>query len=184
MNRPIAFYKEHTPLVSKEIKPVNLKGNQPWIFIGRTDAEAETPILWPPDAKDWLIGKDSDAGKDRGQEEKGATENEMVGWHQWLNGQEFEQTLGDSEGEGSLVCCKPWSHRVGYYWVIELNWTRSRNGWGERLGVKGQKAHPPVEEEEEVWGGVSLASHTSSVSPRVWGSFTLVPRPLISCSSS
>ena len=92
-------------LDSKEIKPVNPKGNRPWIFTGRTDAETETPTLWPPDAKSWLPGKDSDAGKDWGQEEKGTTEDEMVGWHHWLSGFEFEQTLGDGEGQGSLACC-------------------------------------------------------------------------------
>ena len=97
-----------SPLDSKEIKPVNPKGNEPWIFIRRTDAEAEAPILWPPDAKSQLIRKDSDAGKDWGQEEKGMTEDEMVGWHHWLNGCEFEQTSGDSEGQGSLACCGPW----------------------------------------------------------------------------
>ena len=79
-----------SPLDSKEIKPDNLKGIQPWIFIGRTDAEAETPILWPPDAKNWLIGKDPDAGKDWSQEEKGTIEDEMVGWHHQLDGYEFE----------------------------------------------------------------------------------------------
>ena len=92
----------------KEIQPVHPKGNQSWIFIGRTDAEAETPILWPPEVKSWFIGKDPDAGKDWGQEEKGATEDELVGWHQQLNWHEFEQTLGDSGGQGSLVCCSPW----------------------------------------------------------------------------
>ena len=97
-----------SPLDSKEIKLVNSKGNQPWMFIGRTDAEAETPIPWPPDAKRQLIGKDPDAGKDWRQEEKRATEDETVGWHHRLNGQEFEQTPGDSEEQGSLVCCSPW----------------------------------------------------------------------------
>ena len=87
---------------------VNPKGNQPWIFIGRTDAGAETPILWPPDAKSQLIGKHTDAGKDWGQEEKGVTEDEMVGRHHQLNGHEFEKSLGDSEGQWSLVCCSPW----------------------------------------------------------------------------
>ena len=91
---------------SKEIKPVEPKGNQPWIFIGRTDTEA--PILWPLAAKCQLIGKDPDAGKDGGQEEKGMTEDEIVGWHHWLNGHEFGQTQGDSEGQGSLACCSPW----------------------------------------------------------------------------
>ena len=94
-------------LESKEIKPVNPKGNQPWIFIGRTDAEAKSPILWPPDAKNWLIGNDPDAGEDWGQE-KGKTENEMIGWHHQLNGYEFEKILRDSEGQGSLVYCSPW----------------------------------------------------------------------------
>ena len=89
----------------KEIKPVHPKGSQPWIFIGRTDAEAAAPILWPPDTKSQLIRKDLDAGKDRREEEKGTTEDEMVGWHHWLNGPEFEQTPGDGEGQGSLVCC-------------------------------------------------------------------------------
>ena len=97
-----------SPLDYKEIKPVNPKGNQPWIFIERTDAEAEAPILWLPDVKNWLIWKDPDAGKHWGQEEKGMTEDEMVGWHHWLNGHEFEQTLAGSEGQGSLVCCSPW----------------------------------------------------------------------------
>ena len=98
-----------SPLDSKEIKPVNPKGNQPWIVIGRTDAEA--PILWPPDVKSQLIGKDPDAEKDWSQEEKGTTEDEMVGWHHRLNGHEFEQTLGDSEGQESLVCCSPWGRK-------------------------------------------------------------------------
>ena len=97
-----------SPLDCKEIKPVNPQGNQPWIFIERTDAEAEAPILWPPDARNWLIGEDPDVGKDWGQEEKGTTEDEMVGWYHWLNGCGFEQTLGDCEGWESLVWCSPW----------------------------------------------------------------------------
>ena len=92
-----------------KIKLVNPKGNEPWIFIGRTDAEA--PILWPPDAKSQLIGKDPDAGKDWRQEEKGATEDEMVGWHHWLNGHEFEKAPGNGKGQGSLVCCSPWGRK-------------------------------------------------------------------------
>ena len=94
-----------SPLDSKEIKPVHPKGNQSWIFIGRTDAEAETPVLWPPDVKSWLTGKDPDAGKDWRQEEKGMTEDEMVGWHHWLDGLEFEQALGVGDGQRGLVCC-------------------------------------------------------------------------------
>ena len=94
-----------SPLHCKEIKPVHSKGNQSWIFTGRTDAEA--PILWPPDTRSRLIGKDPDAGKDWRQE-KGITEDEMVTWHHWLNGHEFEQALGDGEGQGSLACCSRW----------------------------------------------------------------------------
>ena len=97
-----------SPSACKEIKSVNPKGNQSWIFIGRTDGEAEAPILWPPDAKSQLIRKDPDAGKDWRQEEKGMTEDEMVGWHHQLNGHKFEQALGDGEGQGSLACCSPW----------------------------------------------------------------------------
>ena len=92
-------------------KPVNSKGNQPWIFIGRTDAAAEAPVLWPPDMKSKLIGKDPDAEKDWGQEEKGVTEDEMVGWHPQLNGHEFQHTLGDRRGQRSLACCSPWGHK-------------------------------------------------------------------------
>ena len=97
-----------SPLDCKEIQPVYPKGDQSWVFIGRTDVEAETPILWPPHAKSWLIWKDPDAGKDWEREEKGTIEDEMVGWHHWLNGHGFEQTLEDSEGQGSLTCCSPW----------------------------------------------------------------------------
>ena len=97
-----------SPLDCKEIKPVNPKESQSWMFIGRTDAEAEVPIFWPPDAKSQLIGKDPNAGKDWRWEEKGMTENEMVGWHHWLNGHEFEQAPWDGDGQGSLVCSSPW----------------------------------------------------------------------------
>ena len=93
----------------KETKPGNPKGKQSWIFIGRTAAEAEAPILWLPDAKSWLIGKDPDAGKDRWQEVKGMAEDEMVGWHYQLNGHKFEQASGYDEGQGSLVCCSLWN---------------------------------------------------------------------------
>ena len=106
-----------SPLDYKEIKPVNLKGNQPWLLIGRTDAEAEAPILWPPDVKNWLIRKDPDAGKDLRQEEKGTTEDEMA-WHHRLNGHEFEQVPGDGDGRGCLEFMG--SQRVGHDWVTEL----------------------------------------------------------------
>ena len=100
-----------SPVDCKEIKPVNPKGNQPWIFIGRPDAEAETPILRPRDVKSWLIRKYPDAGKDWRQEDKGMTEDEMVGWHHQLNGHELKQAPGDGEGQGSLACCSPWGHK-------------------------------------------------------------------------
>ena len=97
-----------SPLDCKEIQPVHPKGDQSWVFIGRTDVKAEIPILWPPDAKSWLIGKDPDVGKDWGQEEKGTREDEMVGQHHWLNGHGFGWTLGVGDGQGGLVCCSSW----------------------------------------------------------------------------
>ena len=113
-----------TPLDCKEIKPVSPKGNQSWILIRRTDAEAEAPVLWLSDMKSWLIRKDPDAGKDWRQEEKGMTEEEMVGWHHQLDGPEFEWTLGDEDGQGDLVCCDSWGHKQldTTEW---LNWTVS-----------------------------------------------------------
>ena len=104
---PVVLEKSlESPLDCREIKPVSCKGTQSWIFIGRTDAEA--PILWPPNVKNWLIGKHPDAGKGWRQEEKGMTEDEMAGWHHQPDGHEFEQALEDGEGQGSLVCCSPW----------------------------------------------------------------------------
>ena len=100
-----------SPLDCMEIKPVHPKGDQSWIFIGRTYAEAKAPIPWPLDAKSWLTEKDPDAGKDWGQEKKGATEDEMLGWHHRLNGHEFEQAPGDGEGQGGLACCRPWGRK-------------------------------------------------------------------------
>ena len=122
-------------LDSKEIKPVNPKGNQPWLFIGRTNAEAEAPILWPPDVKSQLTGKDFDTGKDWGQEEKGAIEDEIIGWHYRINEHEFEQILGDSEGQGSLAVLQfMGSQRVGHNLVTE-----------QQQQVKGSK------ENERIW---------------------------------
>ena len=120
-----------SPLDCKEIKPVNPKGNWSWIFIVRTDAEAETPILWLPDAKNWLIGQDPDAGQDWKQEEKETTEDEMVGWHYRLDGHEFEQALGVGDGQGSLVCCSLWGHKESdtNEW---LNWRHRKAGKDER----------------------------------------------------
>ena len=100
-----------SPLDCKEIQPVHPKGDQSWVFIGRTDVEAETPILWPPHVKSWLIWKDPDAGKDWGQEEKGTTEDEMAGWHHELDGHEFEYTPGVCDGQGDLVCCSSWGRK-------------------------------------------------------------------------
>jgi len=114
-----------SPLDCKDIQPVHPKGDQSWVFIGRTDAKAETPILWPPDAKSWLIGKDPDSGKDWGQEEKGTTEDEMAGWHHRHNGHGFRWTLGVGDGHGGLVCCGSWGPKSQTRlsnWT-ELNWT-------------------------------------------------------------
>ena len=111
-----------SPLDCKEIQPVHSKRDQSWVFIGRTDAEAETPILWPPHEKSWLIGKDSDAGRDWGQEEKGATEDEMAGWHHWLDGHESEWTPGVGDGDGGLVCCDSWGRKESDT-TERLNWT-------------------------------------------------------------
>ena len=111
-----------SPLDCKEIKPVSPKGDKPWIFIGRIGAEAETPILWPPDVKSQLTGKDPDAGKYWGQE-KGETEDEMFGWLHQLNGHEFAQILGDSEGQGGLVCCSPWQVAKSQTWLNDWRTT-------------------------------------------------------------
>ena len=113
-----------SPLDCKEIKPVHPKGNQSWIFIEGTDAEAEALILWPPDVKNWLTEKDLDAGKDWRQEEKGTTEDEMVGWHHWLDGHEFEQALRIGDGQGSLVCCSPWGRKESNM-TEQPNWLMS-----------------------------------------------------------
>ena len=110
-----------SPLDCKDIQLVHPK-DQSWVFIGRTDAEAETPMFWQRDAKNWFIGKGPDAGKDWMQEETGTTEDGMVGWHHWLDGREFEWTQGVGDGQGSLACCSPWgSQRVGHEWATELN---------------------------------------------------------------
>ena len=115
-----------SPLDCKEIQPVHAKGNQSWIFTGRTDAEAETPILCPPDVKNWLIGKDTDAEKDWGREEKGTTEEEMAWWHHWLNGREFEWTPGVSDGQGGLACFSQWGRKESDMTEC-LNWTEVVN---------------------------------------------------------
>ena len=111
-----------SPLDCKEIQPVHSKGDQPWMFFGRNDAKAETPVLWPPHVKNWLIGKDSDVGRDWGQEEKGTPEDEMAGWHHWLDGREFEWTPGDGDGQGGLACFDSWG-RKELDTTERLNWT-------------------------------------------------------------
>ena len=100
-------------------KPFHPKGNQPWIFTGRTDAEAEAPVFWSSDSNIRLMGKVNDAGKDWGQKEKRASEDEMVGWHHWCNENELGQNLGDDEGQGALLCFSPWGRRVGHNWMSE-----------------------------------------------------------------
>ena len=123
----VVLEKTLSPLNFKDIKPVHPKGNQSWIFIGRTDAEALAPILWPPDLKNWLTGKDPDVGEVWSQEEKGATEDEMVGWHCRL-GHEFEKALGVGDGLESLACCSPWGRREWdtterLSWTEQINWS-------------------------------------------------------------
>ena len=121
-----------SPLDCKEIQQVHPKGNQSWKSIGRTDVEAETPILWPPDAKSWLIWKDPDARKDWRWEEKGTTEDETVGWHHRLNGYEFELTPGVGDGQGGLLCCSPWGCKEldTTEW---LNWTELMEFYRNKL---------------------------------------------------
>jgi len=111
-----------SPLDCKQIQPIHPKGNQSWIFIGRTDAEAESRVLWLPHTKNWLTGKDPDAGKDWRWEKKGRTWDEMVEWHHQLNGLEFEQALGVGDGQGGLACCSPWGHKESDT-TKPLNWT-------------------------------------------------------------
>ena len=111
-----------SPLDCKEIQPVHSKGDQSWVFIGRNDAKAETSILWPPQVKSWLIGKDSDARRDWRQEEKGTTEDEMAGWHHWLYRHGFEWTPGVGDGQRGLACCDSWSHKESDT-TERLNWT-------------------------------------------------------------
>ena len=111
-----------SPLDCKEIQPVHSKGDQSWVFFGRTDAKAETPVLWPPHAKRWLMGKDSDAGRDWGQEEKGPTEDGMAGWHHRLDGRESEWTPGVGDGQGGLACCDSWGRKKSDT-TERLNWT-------------------------------------------------------------
>ena len=141
-----------SPLDFKEIQPIHSEGDQSWVFFGRNDAEAETPVLWPPHAKSWLIGKDSDAGRDWGQEEKGTTEDEMAGWHHWLDGREFEWTLGVGDGQGGLVCCNLWGRKESDT-TERLNWTELKIPW------RGKWQPTPVFLPGESHGQRSLVGH-------------------------
>ena len=119
-----------SPLDCKEIQPVHSEGDQPWDFFGGNDAKAEAPVLWPPHVNSWLIGKDSDAGRDWGQEEKGMTEDKMAGWHHWFDGRESEWTPGAGDGQGGLACCGSWGHKQSdkTEW---LNWTELNTVGGD-----------------------------------------------------
>ena len=147
----------------KEIQPVHSKGVQSWVFIGRTDAEAETPTLWLPDAKSWLIGKDPDAGKDWGQEEEGTTEDEMVGWHHRLDGHGFGWTPGVGDGQGGLACCGSWGRKESDT-IVRLNWTDITNS--DVIHLSGNRCKLPegvcLGEGLQILGGmnVSLQDHS------------------------
>ena len=161
------------PLDCKEIKPVSPKGNQPWVFIRTTDAETEAPILWPSDEKSWLIGKDLDAGKDWRQEEKETTENEVVGWHHWLNGHEFEQTKGDSGGQRCLAV-----YGIVEGWAQLSYWTHVQRGLKRSIMcfycLSWFSAHPLpwlpwAMLEDDLWGRPQL-SQSSQQTP-AWNSW-------------
>ena len=140
-----------SPLDCTDIQPIHPKADQSWVFIGRNDVEAETPILWPPDTKSWLIWKDPDAGKDWGQEEKGKTgmtEDEMVEWHHWLNGHGFECTLGVGDGQGGLACCRSWGHKE-LDTTERLNWTEMSRIWYSKEVIVVNKAR--LKHKEYYW---------------------------------
>ena len=134
-----------SPLDCKEIQPVHSKGDQAWVFFGRNDAEAETPVLWPPHVKSWLVGKDSDAGRDWGQEDKGTTENEMAGWHHWLDGRESEWTPGDGDGQGGLACCDSWGH-ASVTELRQIYWDVSLEIWMIKGTSNLEEKHPSLRE--------------------------------------
>ena len=139
-----------SPLDCKEIQTVHSEGDQPWDFFGRNDAKAETPVLWPPHAKHWLIGKDPGAGRDWGQEEKGTTEDEMAGWHHWLDGRESEWTPGVGDGQGGLACCDSWGGKESDM-TERLNSTKLN--WNLRSENEGMDPRYCLQtKEEEFWG--------------------------------
>ena len=169
-----------SPLDCKEIQPVHSEGDQSWVFIGRTDAEAETPILWPPDGKNWLIGKDPDAGRDWEQEEKGMTEDKMAGWHHWLDGYEFEWTLGVGDGQGGLACCDSWGRKESdttepLNWR-KLNWTERKSSrllshvrlFGTLWTVAHQAPLPLGFSRQDHWSGLPFPSPMHESEKRKW----------------
>ena len=155
-----------SPLDCKEIQPVHPEGVQPWDFFGRNDAKAETPVLWPPHAKSWLIGKDYDAGRDWGQEEKGTTEDELAGWHHWLDGHESEWTPGVGDRQGGLACCDSWGHKESDT-TERLNWTEGKSGGCAEL--------EPFQSDLEAWG-VGVSKVLKSTLPNLkWNARELTP---------
>ena len=130
-----------SPLDCKEIKPVHSEGDQPWDFFRGNDAKPETPVLWPPHEKSWLTGKDSDAGRDWGQEEKGTTEDEMAGWHHWLDGRESEWTPGVGDGQGGLACCDSWGCKESDT-TEQMNWTVLNLRWLKHMEQKWKASSP------------------------------------------
>ena len=157
LNCPLDCFE--SPLDCKEIKPVNPKGNQSLLFIGGTDVEAKAPILWPPDMKSQLTGKDPDAGKDWRQEEKGIKEDEMVGWHHQLNGHEFEQIPGDGDGQGSLASCSPRYHkRVRHNWMTEQQQFNSSESHQHPQLLQPDPHHPQQILPEQQGGRKAVAS--------------------------
>ena len=169
-----------SPLDCK-IQPVHSKGDQPWDFFGRNDAKAETPVLWPPHVKSWLIGKDSDAGRDWGQEQKGTTEDKMAGWHHWLNGCESEWTPGGGDGQGGLACCDSWGRKESDT-TERLNWTelhiRWSKYWSFSFNISPTKEHPGLISFKMDWLDLlavqrtlkSLLQHHSSKAKTLWHS--------------
>ena len=151
-----------SPLDCKEIHPAHSEEDQPWDFFGRNDAIAETPVLCPPHAKSWLIGKDSDAGRHWGQEEKGMTEDKMAGWHPWLDGHESEWTPGVGDGQGGLVCCDSWGRRFGHNWV---NWTELK----ERSKILLQYVtmyRTPDTQQRVIWSYMSIVLRLRNSDPK------------------
>ena len=163
------------PLDYKEIQPVYCKGDQFWVFFGRNDAKAETPVLWPPHVKSWLIGKDSDAGRDWGQEEKGMTENEMAGWHHRLDGCEFEWSPGVGDGQGGLACCDSWGHKESDM-TEWLKWTDACMTWELMHSAATCYKYTAL-----LLLFLKIHSYTAPLLPLLWAYSTLINEYLLSC---